>query len=155
MIARPDDQAACLPTASLAATPSADVARYSGSLDTTSGQPLKGLVLYRRLGRDRVQCHVDRVVDSPGDALLAEFGSTMEAVECADEIHRELGKRNGHSSPSTGKIFGSASKNYVFTQRRSKPAIHGLQTLRTFRPFQSFQKSLNLGALSCVYRTVF
>jgi len=31
-----------------------------------------------------------RVVDAPGDNLLAEFGSMVDATECAVEIQRKL-----------------------------------------------------------------
>jgi adenylate cyclase len=35
-----------------------------------------------------------RVVDSPGDNLLAEFSSVTQAVNCAVEVQRELAERN-------------------------------------------------------------
>jgi class 3 adenylate cyclase len=35
-----------------------------------------------------------RVVDAPGDNLLAEFASVVDAVQCAVEIQRELSERN-------------------------------------------------------------
>ncbi len=35
-----------------------------------------------------------RVVDSPGDNLLAEFESVLQAVSCAVEIRREMAERN-------------------------------------------------------------
>ncbi|MBS1236952.1 MAG: adenylyl cyclase class-3/4/guanylyl cyclase, partial [Deltaproteobacteria bacterium] len=41
-----------------------------------------------------VRGHLGRVVDSPGDNLLAEFGSVVHAVECAVEIQRNLRSRN-------------------------------------------------------------
>jgi class 3 adenylate cyclase len=34
------------------------------------------------------------VVDSPGDNVLAEFGSVVDAVQCAVEIQKELKARN-------------------------------------------------------------
>ena len=36
------------------------------------------------------------MVDSPGDNLLAEFGSTADAVEAAVEIEQALRARNDH-----------------------------------------------------------
>lgn len=35
-----------------------------------------------------------RVVDTPGDNLLAEFASVVDGVDCAVEIQRELAERN-------------------------------------------------------------
>jgi adenylate cyclase len=41
-----------------------------------------------------IQQHRGRVVDSPGDNLLAEFASVVEAVQCAVAIQHELRIRN-------------------------------------------------------------
>jgi TolB-like protein len=41
-----------------------------------------------------IQQHHGRVVDAPGDNLLAEFGSVVDAVQCGVEIQKELKKRN-------------------------------------------------------------
>jgi adenylate cyclase len=41
-----------------------------------------------------IQKHRGRVVDSPGDNLLAEFTSVVDAVRCAVEIQEELRVRN-------------------------------------------------------------
>ena len=38
--------------------------------------------------------HRGRVIDSPGDNLLAEFQSVVNAIKCAVEIQRELAERN-------------------------------------------------------------
>ena len=37
-----------------------------------------------------IQQHQGRVVNAPGDTLLAEFESVVDAVKCAVEIQREL-----------------------------------------------------------------
>jgi hypothetical protein len=44
-----------------------------------------------------------RVVDSPGDNLLAEVSSVGHAVECAVEIQRELRERNAEL-PETRRL---------------------------------------------------
>jgi adenylate cyclase len=44
-----------------------------------------------------------RVVDSPGDNLLAEFSSVIHAVNCAVEIQRELKERNAEL-PETRRL---------------------------------------------------
>jgi TolB-like protein len=41
-----------------------------------------------------IQQYRGRVVDSPGDNLLAEFVSVVDAVNCAVEIQRELAEKN-------------------------------------------------------------
>lgn len=41
-----------------------------------------------------IQHYRGRVVDAPGDNLLAEFGSVVDTVNCAVEIQRELAERN-------------------------------------------------------------
>ena len=38
--------------------------------------------------------HKGRVVDSPGDNVLAEFASVVDAVRCAVEMQKQIGERN-------------------------------------------------------------
>ena len=52
------------------------------------------LIRNRELMFTHIQKHRDRVVDSPGDNLLAEFGSEVDAVCCAVEAQEELRIRN-------------------------------------------------------------
>jgi adenylate cyclase len=61
-----------------------------------------------------VRQHRGRVVDSPGDNLLAEFPSTLDAVRCAVEIQRAVGARNAPTCPLTdgwsfASVFTSAT----------------------------------------------
>ena len=49
---------------------------------------------YRRLITSLIQEHRGRVVDSPGDNILAEFGSVVVAVECAVMIQQKLKEKN-------------------------------------------------------------
>src|SRR5207247_3673422 len=49
---------------------------------------------YREIRAALIQQHRGRVVDSPGDNLLAEFASVVEAVQCAVAIQHELRVRN-------------------------------------------------------------
>jgi adenylate cyclase len=55
---------------------------------------LDTLTSYRKLFADRVARHDGRIVDSPGDAVLAEFPSAVEAVQCGVELQQELTRRN-------------------------------------------------------------
>jgi len=43
---------------------------------------------------DLIVQHSGRVIDSPGDNLLAEFGSAVDALECAVDIQKRLKKEN-------------------------------------------------------------
>src|SRR5947208_6771528 len=52
------------------------------------------LTVYRAVIQTLVQQHRGRVVDSPGDNLLAEFASVVDAVQCAVAFQRELGIKN-------------------------------------------------------------
>src|SRR5207247_7338025 len=54
---------------------------------------------YREIRAALIQQHRGRVVDSPGDNLLAEFASVVEAVQCAVAIQHELRARNAELPP--------------------------------------------------------
>jgi adenylate cyclase len=55
---------------------------------------VRTLTAHRASMRNVISRFHGRVVDSPGDNLLAEFASVADAVECAVEIQRALGERN-------------------------------------------------------------
>ncbi len=73
---------------------SADVKGYSLLMAENEMGTIQTLNVYRDLIGSLVRSHLGRVVDSPGDNLLAEFGSVVHAVECAVEVQRNLGFRN-------------------------------------------------------------
>ena len=78
----------------LAAILSADVEGYSRLMDDDEEKTVRTLTSYRTAITDLVQQFRGRVVDTPGDNLLAEFTSVVDAVNCAVEIQRELAERN-------------------------------------------------------------
>jgi adenylate cyclase len=78
----------------LAAILSADVVGYSRVMQNDEAATVETLTKYRDVFRDFVLRHDGRVVDSPGDNILSEFDSPVEAVHCAVEIQHELGRRN-------------------------------------------------------------
>jgi adenylate cyclase len=55
---------------------------------------VRTLNAYREVMATFIQQHHGRVVDTPGDNLLAEFASVVDAVQCAVEIQKELKTRN-------------------------------------------------------------
>jgi TolB-like protein/class 3 adenylate cyclase/Flp pilus assembly protein TadD len=78
----------------LAAILSTDVKGYSRLMGEDEVATIRTLTAYRDLMATLIQQHRGRVVDSPGDNLLAEFASVVEAVQCAVAIQRELRVRN-------------------------------------------------------------
>ena len=78
----------------LCAILSADVQGYSRLMGEDEDATIRTLTTYRELTSAIIQKHRGRVVDSPGDNLLAEFGSVVDAVRCAVEVQEELRIRN-------------------------------------------------------------
>lgn len=78
----------------LAAILSADVEGYSRLMDDDEEATVRTLTAYRNAITDLVQQFRGRVVDAPGDKILAEFSSVVDAVNCAVEIQRDLAERN-------------------------------------------------------------
>ena len=78
----------------LAAILSADVKGYSRLIREDELGTIRTLNAYKELMTNLIQQHHGRVVDAPGDNVLAEFGSVVDAVECAVEIQKELKTRN-------------------------------------------------------------
>jgi adenylate cyclase len=78
----------------LAAILSTDVKGYSRLMGEDEVATIHTITAYRALIATLIQQHRGRVVDSPGDNLLAEFPSVVEAVQCAVAIQRELRVRN-------------------------------------------------------------
>jgi len=78
----------------LAAILSADVQGYSQLMREDETATIQTLTAYRGLMAALIQQYRGRVVDDPGDNLLAEFPSVVEAVQCAVTIQRTLATRN-------------------------------------------------------------
>lgn len=78
----------------LAAILSADVAGYSRLMGEDEAATVRALETYRRVISDLIQQHRGRVVDSPGDNILAEFASVVDAVQCAVAVQKEIQARN-------------------------------------------------------------
>jgi len=81
-------------TRRLAAILSADVAEYSRLMGEDEEATIRTVTAYRDVMAALVRQHRGRVVDAPGDNLLAEFASVLDAVQCAIAIQRELHARN-------------------------------------------------------------
>jgi TolB-like protein/class 3 adenylate cyclase/cytochrome c-type biogenesis protein CcmH/NrfG len=78
----------------LTAILSADVEGYSRLMREDEEATVSTITTYRSAMATLIQQYRGRVVDSPGDNILAEFTSVVDAVNCAVEIQRELAERN-------------------------------------------------------------
>ena len=78
----------------LAAILGADVEGYSRLMDDDEEATVRTLTSYRTAIADLAQQFRGRIVDTPGDNILAEFTSVVDAVNCAVEIQRDLAERN-------------------------------------------------------------
>ena len=73
---------------------SADVKGYSRLMGENELLTVQTLKEYRKVIDKLVQEYHGRVVDSPGDNVLAEFSSVVDAVECAAKIQEDLREKN-------------------------------------------------------------
>src|SRR5512136_2731909 len=78
----------------LTAILSADVKGYSRLMGEDEEWTLRTLNAYKEVMRSLVQQHRGRVVSSPGDNVLAEFASVVDAVQCGVEIQQVLRAKN-------------------------------------------------------------
>ena len=78
----------------LTAILSADVEGYSRLMGENEEATVRTLTTYREVLSTLIQQHNGKVLDSPGDNLLAEFVSVVDAVQCAVAVQKEIQARN-------------------------------------------------------------
>jgi adenylate cyclase len=78
----------------LAAILSTDVKGYSRLMGDDEMATVETITRYRMFIGELVEVHHGRVVDSPGDNLLAEFASAVDALDCAAAIQEKLAMEN-------------------------------------------------------------
>jgi adenylate cyclase len=78
----------------LTAILSADVKGYSHLMGDNEAETVRTLTAYRKIMGELVQQHRGRVIDSPGDNILAEFASVVDAVQCSVAAQNEFKARN-------------------------------------------------------------
>ena len=84
----------------LAAVMFTDIVGYSSLTQKNERLALELLEEHRRIVRPIVARHNGREIKTIGDAFLIEFGSALEATECAVEIQRSLHDYNQQSDPA-------------------------------------------------------
>src|SRR5262245_57015209 len=89
----------------LAAILSADVEGYSRLMGDDEAATVRTITEYREVIASAVTGHGGRVVDAPGDNVLAEFPSVVDAVQSAVEVQRELRSRNAELPAGRRMVF--------------------------------------------------
>jgi adenylate cyclase len=151
----------------LSAILSADVEGYSRLMGEDEIGTVEMLKSSRRLLSELVETYQGRVVDSPGDNLLAEFGSAVDAVECAAKIQQEMETRNadlrqerkmrfriginlGDVIEEEGRIYGSG----VNVAARMEGLAEGGGICISGKVFEEVKNSLPIGYEYLGARTV-
>ena len=84
---------------------SADAVGYSKLMGDDEASTVKTITAYQKIMTDLIMQHRGRVIDTPGDNLLAEFGSVVDAVQCAVAVQNELQARNDHLPEDRRMLF--------------------------------------------------
>ncbi len=82
----------------LTAILSADVKGYSRLMGENEAETVKTLTAYRKIMGELIQQYRGRVIDSPGDNVLAEFASVVDAAQCSVGAQDEFKARNAELS---------------------------------------------------------
>ena len=89
----------------LTAILSADAVEYSRLMGDDEEATVRTLTSYREVLTTLIQQHNGKVVDSPGDNLLAEFASVVDAVQCAVAVQKEIKARNDQLPENRRMLF--------------------------------------------------
>jgi adenylate cyclase len=89
----------------IAAILAADVAGYSRLVAEDEEAALRRLAAYRGIFEEFIANHGGRIFNTAGDAVLAEFASSVEAVRCAVEVQESLRTRNLPFPPERQMLF--------------------------------------------------
>jgi len=92
-------------TRKLRAILSADVKGYSRLMSEDETHTIKTIKKYRKIITTIVNDHSGRVVDAPGDNLLAEFSSVVNAVQSSVEIQNALKEKNADLTDDKRLVF--------------------------------------------------
>lgn len=83
----------------------ADAQNYGRLMARDEGATLERLNRYRKIMEGQFARHEGRMVNTWGDAIIAEFSSVVEAVRCAVEIQDAIGAENRDLSPDQQMWF--------------------------------------------------
>jgi adenylate cyclase len=89
----------------LTAILSADVIGYSRLMRNDEEATVRDIAAHRVLISEIIKKHHGRVVDSPGDNILAEFASVVDAVNGSIKTQQEIKKRNAVRPDDRRMVF--------------------------------------------------
>ena len=89
----------------LTAILSADAVGYSRLMGEDEEATIRTMTEYRDAITALVNQHKGRVVDSPGDNVLAEFASVVDAVRCAVETQKHIAELNADLPENRRMLF--------------------------------------------------
>src|SRR5215468_10732669 len=92
-------------TRKLVAVFAADVEGYSRLMGADEVGTLKGLTERRAILDRIIGEHRGRIANTAGDSVLAEFGSAVDAVQCAVEAQTALAEANSSLAPDRRILF--------------------------------------------------
>jgi adenylate cyclase len=78
----------------LAAILAADIAGYSKLMGVDEARTVRDLKAHQGAVLPMIDQFGGRVIDTAGDGILAEFGSIVNAVECAVAVQKTMAERN-------------------------------------------------------------
>jgi class 3 adenylate cyclase len=78
----------------LAAILAADIAGYSALMGADEADTVPSLKEHQAVVLPMIKGHDGRIIDTAGDGILAEFGSVVNAAECAVAIQQTMAERN-------------------------------------------------------------
>jgi TolB-like protein/class 3 adenylate cyclase/Tfp pilus assembly protein PilF len=84
---------------------SSDAVEYSRLMSEDEESTVRTLTAYREAFTTLIQQHNGKVLDSPGDNLLAEFVSVVDAVQCAVAVQKEIKARNDELPENRRMLF--------------------------------------------------
>ncbi len=89
----------------LAAIFAADVAEYSRLMGIDEVGTLRRLQAYREILDQLVAVHHGRIFNTAGDSVIADFGSAVDAVECAVAVQQAIARENADRPPEEQMRF--------------------------------------------------
>ncbi len=83
----------------------ADVKGYSRLMGENEAYTLEMLIQYRKIFHDLIEAYGGRLVNSPGDSILSEFPSAVDAVRCASSFQMRIKEENSTIPKNLRMVF--------------------------------------------------